>query len=202
METINLFGASGHAKVIEDIVTSQGDAVGCMYDDSPRCAEIHGIPVYESTECTVKGPLIISIGSNRVRKLIAERYNVGFSKAAHSTAVISPTAILGAGTVVMHGAIIQADTIIGRHCIINTGASIDHECKISDYVHISPHATLCGNVSVGEGSWIGAGAIVIPGVTIGKWCVIGAGSVVINDIPDNIVAVGNPCRRIINENQK
>ena len=50
------------------------------------------------------------------------------------------------------------------------------------------------DVHIGEGAWIGAGAIIMPGVTIGKWSVIGAGSVVTKDIPDGVVAYGNPCR--------
>ena len=50
------------------------------------------------------------------------------------------------------------------------------------------------DIHVGENAWIGSGVIVVPGVSIGKNAVIGAGSVVTKDIPDNVVAVGNPCR--------
>ena len=50
------------------------------------------------------------------------------------------------------------------------------------------------DVHIGENAWIGAGVIVVPGVTIGKNAVIGAGSVVTKDIPENVVAAGNPCR--------
>ena len=50
------------------------------------------------------------------------------------------------------------------------------------------------DVRIGENVWIGAGVIIVPGVTIGKNTVIGAGSVVTKDIPDNVVAVGNPCK--------
>ncbi len=194
MATINLFGASGHAKVIMDIIMAQGDKVDCLYDDAPHYAEIHEVPVSKASETEVVGPLIISIGSNRIRQIISDRYPLEYAKAVHPNAIISPSATIDSGTVVMQGAIIQADAIIGRHCIINSGASIDHECRIDDFVHISPHATLCGNVSVGKGSWIGAGATVIPGVKIGKWCTIGAGSVVIKDIPDGTIAYGNPCK--------
>lgn len=49
-------------------------------------------------------------------------------------------------------------------------------------------------VRIGRNCWIGAGAILLPGVTIGDNTVIGAGSVVTKDIPDGVVAVGNPCR--------
>lgn len=51
-------------------------------------------------------------------------------------------------------------------------------------------------ITIGDGCWIGGGVIILPGVTIGNGTVIGAGSVVTKDIPDNCVAVGNPCRVI------
>lgn len=49
-------------------------------------------------------------------------------------------------------------------------------------------------IDIGNNVWIGAGVHVCPGVTIGNNVVIGAGSVVTRDIPDNVIAVGNPCR--------
>lgn len=49
-------------------------------------------------------------------------------------------------------------------------------------------------VRIGEDCWLGAGVVVLPGVTIGRGSVIGAGSVVTKDIPENVVAFGNPCR--------
>lgn len=49
-------------------------------------------------------------------------------------------------------------------------------------------------ITIEDGVWIGAGVIVLPGVTIGKGSVVGAGSVVTRDIPENVIAVGNPCR--------
>ena len=50
------------------------------------------------------------------------------------------------------------------------------------------------DVYIGENAWIGANSVIVPGVHIGKNAVIGAGSDVTKDIPDNVVAVGNPCR--------
>ena len=50
------------------------------------------------------------------------------------------------------------------------------------------------DVYIGENAWIAANVVIVPGVRIGKNAVIGAGSVVTKDIPDGVVAVGNPCR--------
>ena len=60
------------------------------------------------------------------------------------------------------------------------------------------------DVHIGENVWIGAGAIIMPGITIGKNTVIGAGSIVTKDIPENCIAVGNPCRvmREVSERDK
>jgi len=51
-------------------------------------------------------------------------------------------------------------------------------------------------IKIGHNVWIGGGAIICPGVTIGDNSVIGAGAVVTKDIPDNVVAAGNPCKVI------
>ena len=166
-----LYGASGHAKVIIDILRAGHESIEALFDDNVEVTSLLGHPVLRPSE--VRGPLIVSIGNNRIRKRIVDTLSVEFGCAIHPLCAQ-----------------------VGRHCIINTGASVDHECVIEDYVHISPHSTLCGNVSVGEGSWIGAGTTIIPGVKIGKWSVIGAGSVVTKDIPDHVLAVGNRCKII------
>lgn len=187
-----LYGAGGHAKVIMDILKAEGKLVEALIDDNEGVDELMGVKVLHNVNCGIS-PLIVSIGNNRIRRSIAEKVDAVFGMAAHPSAIVSGSAKVDVGTVVMQGVIIQACVQIGSHCIINTGASIDHECVIDDFVHISPRVTLCGNVHVGEGTWIGAGTVVIPGVKIGKWTVIGAGSVVDKDIPDGVLALGNRC---------
>lgn len=187
-----LYGASGHAKVIIDIIKAQGDMIEGLVDDNPNLNELGGIPVLH--DATKLSPFIVSIGNCKLRKMVAERLNCEFATAIHPTAIISPTAIIGEGTVVMQGAIIQTEVQIGKHCIINTKASIDHECVIGDYVHIAPGCTISGDVQVGEGTWIGVGSTIIQGIRIGKNCIIGAGSVIIKDITDNSKAYGVPCK--------
>lgn len=191
-----LYGASGHAKVIIDILTASCVQIDALVDDNMEIDALSGYPVLH--EYRGLSPFIVSIGDNSVRKKIVEKLNSDFATAVHPSAIISPSATIGEGSVVMQGAIVQACATIGKHCIVNTGASVDHECNIGDFAHISPHSTLCGNVTVGEGTWIGAGTIIIPGIKIGKWSIIGAGSVVTRDIPDGVLAVGNRCKVIKN----
>ena len=79
-------------------------------------------------------------------------------------------------------------TLIGPNVTIATaGHPIDPDLREQAYQYNA-------SVRIGRNCWIGAGAVIVPGVTIGNNVVIGAGSIVTKDIPDNVVAVGNPCR--------
>ena len=189
-----LYGASGHGMVILDILEANGIPVEGFIDDNPALDELLGLPVYHGKNDAEE--LIISIGSNKIRKLLANKLPARYHTAIHPSAIISPRANIGEGSVIMQGAVVQTCASVGKHCIINTGASIDHECQLGDYVHISPHATLCGNVCIGEGTWIGAGSTIIQGTNIGKWCIIGAGATVIHDIPDGVLVAGTPAKVI------
>lgn len=198
METIDkvyLYGASGHAKVVLDIVRKAFFEVPCLIDDNPNVNEIAGFPVVHSSEGL--SPLIVTIGDCQIRrKIVGKLGEREYLTVVHPDAIIADSARIGYGTVVMAGAIINPFAKVGDHCIINTGASLDHDVIVGDFVHIAPHCTLCGEVEVGEGTWIGAGTTIIQGIHIGKNCFIGAGSVVVKDIPDNTLCYGNPCRVI------
>jgi Acetyltransferase (isoleucine patch superfamily) len=89
-------------------------------------------------------------------------------------------------------------TMIGPNVTIATaGHPILPELRRQDYQYNMP-------VHIGENCWLGAGVIVLPGITIGNNVVIGAGSIVTKDLPDNVVAVGNPCHilREVNEHDR
>ena len=73
--------------------------------------------------------------------------------------------------------------------IYTAGHPIHPESRNSGYEYGIP-------VTIGNNVWVGGNVVITPGVTIGNNVVIGAGSVVTKDIPDNVIAVGNPCRVI------
>ncbi len=197
---VNLYGASGHSKVIADILLSNNVLIEKIIDDNPKIETILGIKVYKNTNSDFdeNSNWIISIGNNKVRKMLSAKLNLCFSTAIHKNAVISNYSTLDEGTVVMAGAIINPDVKVGKHCIINTNAVIEHDCVLEDFVHISPNASLAGGVTIGEGSHVGIGATIIQGVSVGKWVTIGAGTVILKDVPNFVTIVGNPGRIIKN----
>jgi sugar O-acyltransferase (sialic acid O-acetyltransferase NeuD family) len=189
-----IYGASGHGRVIIDLIESY-DKIHGIFDDNPEKRNILGYPVLGPipNDYQFKSSLFIAIGDNQTRRRIALElsHRVRFSNIIHDSAIFSKRAFLGSGCVVMEGAIIKVNCTLGDQVIVNTGASVDHDCTIGDYVHIAPQATLCGGINVGEGSLIGANAIILPGVQIGNWCTVGAGSIVHQDIPDGQKWIGN-----------
>lgn len=190
-----LFGASGHCKVIIDIIQKSNlEKIEYIIDDNPTKEEINTIPIMKTPnhDFFIDKSLIISIGNNEVRKEISNRFSANYLVALHPKTTIGFNVSVNEGSVIMAGAIINSDVSIGKHCIINTNAVVEHDCILSDYVHVSPGVSLAGNVIIGEGAHVGIGAIIIQGVKIGKWSVVGAGAVIIRDVPDFAVIVGNP----------
>ena len=196
---ITLYGAGGHCKVVLDILESNGLKANRIVDDSPTEDEFMGLPLSKAGLEYDKA--IITIGNCSVRKKIVEKITVKtYLSAIHPSSIICRNVRIGVGTVIAHGAVVQSSAKIGKHCIINTNSSVDHDVVIRDFVHIASGDTICGGCEIEECTWIGAGAVIKQGIHIGKNCMIGAGSVVVKDIPDNVIAFGNPCK-VIRDNK-
>lgn len=201
-----IIGASGHARVIADIVKKSNDELIGFLDDNEK---IQGSIIFEdkivlgntSEEFIKKYSdcyFIIGIGSNHVRKIISQKYpNLKWYTAIHPSAVIGSNVTIGEGTAIMAGTVINTGTNIGKHCILNTCSSLDHDNILEDYVHVSPGSHLAGTVKIGEGTWICAGVTVINNISIANNNVIGAGATVIRNIEENdSTFVGVPIRKL------
>ena len=202
MKKVIIIGASGHAKVIADIVIKSGDKLVGFLDDNiqlpnkvigyPYLGVISNYPKYADDCC-----FVIGIGNNSIRKRIAESMNVTWYTALHPSAQIAIDTAVGGGTVVMANATINPSATIGKHCIVNTASVIEHDNTIGDYVHISPNATLCGNVSVGDSVHIGAGVTVKNNVSVCRDVTVGAGGVVVKNINESGIYIGVPVTKVI-----
>ena len=138
-----IIGASGHGKVIADIIKNSSDSVVGFLDDNP---DIQGNVIFDTKK--VLGVIdeqeiakyhdcyfIIGIGNNKVRKTISKRFpKLKWYTAIHPKAVIADGVDIGEGTAIMAGAVVNTGTKIGKHCIINTCSSVDHDNMLEDYV--------------------------------------------------------------------
>lgn len=88
----------------------------------------------------------------------------------------------------------EAPVSIGDDCFIGPDVSIYTACHSTDPIERNSRREWAEPVTIGDNVWIGGSVTILPGVKIGNNVTIGAGSVVTKDIPDNVVAVGNPCR--------
>lgn len=207
MNKVVIWGASGHAMVVADIIRMRAEyqIIGFLDNITPqrRHTVFCGVQILGGEELLDEllqqgvNHMILGFGNCSARLRLAEHVKLkGFQlvSAIHPSAIIAKDASIKQGVVVAAGAVINSECKIGENVIINTSSSVDHECIIGDGAHICPGVHLAGNVTVGTGSWVGIGTCVIDHITIGSSSLIGAGSVVIKNIPDNVVAYGNPAR--------
>ena len=145
---------------------------------------------------------VIAIGEPKYRiKLIKEIRERGYSfeTLVHPTAQIGNNTVIKEGTVVQWGSFISCDCQIGENCFFQPSCNVGHACVIEDNCIVSTNVVVSGDVMIGENTYLAVGVSVIQGACIGANSVIGMGSVVIRDIPDNVIAMGNPARPMKNK---
>ncbi len=206
VQKIFVYGASGHGKVVGDILlASKNPAFVGFIDDRAelRDTRVLGLPVFGDGQWlqeqvrVARVGVALGVGDNSVRQKLAENcisWGTELVTLVHPTASISKSARLGRGTVVMAQAAINADAKIGAGAIVNTSAVVEHDVEIGDFANVSPNAVMGGASRLGTLSHLCIGASAIPCVSIGANTIVGAGSVVVRDIPDGVVAFGVPAR--------
>jgi acetyltransferase EpsM len=206
---IVVIGASGHARIILDILSAlNGPEIVGLLDDAPHLTgtSLDGHPILGPlsllpalAQARRVTQVALGIGHNATRQRVfaqAAALNLVWPHLVHPSAIISPRATIGNATVICAGAVVNPGAQVGVGCIINTRASVDHDCALEDFVHIGPGATLAGNIHVGSATLVGAGATIIPGIKIGRNCIVGAGATVIRDVADGTTVAGCPARPI------
>lgn len=198
-----LIGGGGHCKVVIDVFRAAGWAPIGILDPHLAGADVFGVPVLggdeRASELLEQGHrnAFVAIGENAVRRRIAlGLMEIGFelATAIHPSAVISPSARLEGGTIVMPNAVINAHARVGAFGIVNTGAIVEHDCVLGVAVHAAPRSVMGGNVTLEDEVLFGIGAVARPGSFIGARTVVGAGAVVIGTIGADLIAGGAPAR--------
>jgi sugar O-acyltransferase (sialic acid O-acetyltransferase NeuD family) len=156
-------------------------------------------------DTTMKNELItLGVIKPHLRKKVRETFKVlddnSYVILISKNCDISDTVDIGKGVVINTMSCIAGHTKISDFVFINRNVSIGHHTTIGSFTTINPGVNIAGNVTVGVRCQIGIGVNIIDGIKIGNNTIIGAGSLVTKDIPNNVVAYGNPCK-IIRENE-
>ena len=198
---IIVHGAGGHSRVVTDVLLALGFApAGFVEDEDAR----DGLPWLDSQiigwsrfvaehsrwACL---PVALAVGDNAGRARAATRLKeLGhhLPVLVHPSAVVSHSAVLGEGTVVMPLAAVNPGARIGAGVIVNTSAVIEHDCEIGDFAHLSPRSVLGGGARVESLAHLGLGAVLLPARK--RWRASRRGGRSRRPAPR---APGNSCRR-------
>ena len=141
--------------------------------------------------------IVIANGEPIHRKNIFDRImknSIGLDQLIDPSAIISDTAILGEGILVAPLVSIASQACLQGNVAINTMAIVGHDVQVGEHTVISSMVNLGGSSVIGRETYIGMGAQIKERVKIGNNSIVGMGAVVYDDIPDQVIALGNPAR--------
>lgn len=199
MKPLLLLGGGGHCHASIDVIECEkkNRIVGIVLPTGGVHKPVLGYPVVGGDKdlpalLEETPSAIVAVGQVKSASARIKLFDLLKSLGAHLPIIQSPLsycsrhALIGDGTILMHGSLVNARSKVGSNCIINSQALIEHDVEISDHCHISTGAKVNGSVRIGRGTFIGSGAIVKEGVTLGKNVVVGAGQLILNDVSDGM----------------
>lgn len=207
--TVFIFGTSGHARDLAEVVYALGRVPVFVTRDPIERDEwaVADAIMLEEKAVEIRGAeFAIGIGDNGARARVAAAYpHLRFPALVHPDTSLARGQLAAvqaaSGTILFAGVRMMARVAVGAFCTFNLNATVSHDCDIGDFATLAPGANVAGNVHIGAGAWIGAGAVVNQGTDarkrdIGTGTIIGSGAVVLSDCAPDSVYVGNPARKI------
>lgn len=201
--SILIYGAGAHGRVVLDIFRAGGMPVAGWLDDSPLLVGTRreGLVVFGGREFLEQGQwqggVHVAIGLSTARLGLGERVRacgLSLATAVHPSAVVSRTARIGEGSCLCAGVIVGPGARLGRQVIVNTNSIVEHDCVLEDGVWLAPGVTMGGAVHIGRLAYVSTGAVLVAGVFVGEEAVIGAGAVVLKPAPPRSILYGVPAR--------
>lgn len=139
----------------------------------------------------------VAIGEPSIRESIFRKitdHKIRMATLVHPEITLAESTKIGEGTIICKFVSITCDINIGKNVYIHPMACIGHDSLIGDHSVISSFVDVAGNCEVQTKSFLAIGVILKQGIKIGKNCIVGMSSVVHRDLPESVIALGNPAR--------
>ncbi|MDT0558736.1 NeuD/PglB/VioB family sugar acetyltransferase [Ichthyenterobacterium sp. W332] len=216
MKNILIYGASGHSKMIVDIIHKNKSHNIIGYIDTYKSIgeELSGYKILGNLDNLLElqkthnvSHIVIGVGENSTRLKVWQKIkdispNISFESIIHPSAILAENIDVPEGSVIMAGAIVNIDATIGKFCVLNTNSSLGHDSIMKDFSSIAPGVAVGGNVEIGYCSALCLKSGVIQNITIGDYSVIASGALVVKDIGDYKLAKGVPANIITERSTK
>jgi len=141
--------------------------------------------------------LVIGVGEPSSRSELYKKIrSLGMNLATliDPTAIVSPSAKIGSGTIICEFTSIHADVVIGDNCLLQPYCCIGHDIRVGSHSVLSAHCAPGGKTNFGNRVFSGMNSSIKEGLNIGDDVVIAMGAAVFQDLPDGVTVVGNPAR--------
>ena len=189
-----LYGGWYLAEVFGELAEITGwNVLGCV-DPAPADGVESLVRIPPDAAC------MAAIGDNRLRHWVNKQlleHGRDLATLIHPSAVISPSATIGAGCYIGESAIVRTSAKVGDGAMVNAGGIVSHHASLGRNSTLGPNAAMASRTCVGEAVMVGVGACIRPCVNVGDWATVGAGSVVVRNVRDEVTVVGNPAIEIV-----
>jgi sugar O-acyltransferase (sialic acid O-acetyltransferase NeuD family) len=199
MKPLLLIGGGGHSHACIDVIESEQKyrIAGIVLPTRGDHAHVLGYPIIGSDDDLMAllahtANAIVTVGQIKSAVIRVKLFELLKTYGANLPIIQSPFsycskhAVIGEGTILMHGSLVNAGAQVGANCIINSQVLIEHDVEIAEHCHISTGAKVNGSVRIGKGTFVGSGSILKEGVSLGEKVVIGAGQLILKDVPDGM----------------
>lgn len=179
-------------KVWDDFVFIIDGAGGNTINDVMVCSYEEAINKYKDNL-----EISIGIGEPAVReKLFAKIKKDGIEAATliHPDVYIPKTTKIGKGVTIQYGCFISCNVEIEDYVYIQPQVNVGHDDILKKGCVLSGLSNLAGHVNIGEYTYVGLSSAFKEGISVGNYSIIGMYSAVYKDIPDEMIAMGNPAR--------